>query len=192
MTPDDRAGRRFEHMARGSRTHGSRAGYTLVELMIVVTILGILATIAVPLYKGYIYRSKASEAIGFLNEIKQRQEAYRADFRQYLNVSGTVTNWWPDANPGGSQRAWPTEPMWNFLGAQPPGRSTYFSYVTVAGPPGTDPSFFGADSSLGYAGDDYWFIARALGNLDDDGEFITFEAYSESQNIWESNPQGWE
>src|SRR5687768_2180050 len=114
------------------------AGYTLVELMVVVTILGILATIAVPMYKGYVYRSKSTEAVGFLSEIKQRQESYRADFRQYCDVSGGVMDaWFPDANPGGQARAWPDDPNWNRLGAQPKGRNTYFSYVTVAGTPDT-------------------------------------------------------
>jgi prepilin-type N-terminal cleavage/methylation domain-containing protein len=163
------------------------AGYTLVELMVVVTILGILATIAVPMYKGYVYRSKATEAIGFLTEIKQRQESYRADFRQYCDVSaGILDAWFPDAFPTDQSRAWPDDPAWNRLGAQPKGRSTYFSYVTVAGTPADAPT------AMGFSGDDYWFIARALGNLDNDDEMITFEAYSETQNIWESNRAGWE
>jgi prepilin-type N-terminal cleavage/methylation domain-containing protein len=169
-----------------------RTGYTLVELMVVVTILGILATIAIPMYKGYIYRSKATEAVAFLSEIKQRQEAYRADFRQYLCVSTNLSDWYPDATPNDATRAWGSSDKWNYLGAQPRGRTTYFSYVTVAGPPGTTPQDFGAASTLGYAGDDYWFVARALGDLDNDGDQITFEAYSESQNIWESNRAGWE
>ena len=178
-------------MSSSQRTR-TRAAYTLVELMIVVTILGILATIAVPTYKGYVMRSKATEAISFLSEIKQRQEAYRADFRQYLSVSAAADDWFPDDEPNDTNRAWPpTNARWNMLGAQPRSRTTYFSYVTLAGPPGTTPTLFGL-GSMGYAGDDYWFIARALGDLDNDGNTITFEAYSESQNIWESNRSGWE
>ena len=176
-----------------SRTRSTvHAGYTLIELMVVVTILGILATIAVPLYKGYVYRSKATEAIAFLNEIKQRQEAYRAEFRQYLCVSASVSDWYPTSSPNDASHTWPESQAWGYLGAQPRGRTTYFSYVTVAGPPGTTPGNLGASGTLGYAGDDYWYMARALGDLDNDGQTITFEAYSESSNIWQSNAGGWE
>lgn len=170
----------------------SKAAFTLVELMVVVTILGILATIGVPMFKGYIYRSKASEATGFLLEIKNRQESYRSVYHQYINVSDSATDWHPSSDPGSSEQVWTSHANWNMLGAQPPGRRTYFSYVTIAGPPGTTPADRGAGSTLGYTGADFWFVSRALGDLDGDDENITFESYSESQTIWSSHTAGWE
>ena len=45
-------------------------GFTLIELMIVVAIIGILAAIAIPAYSDYIVRSKVSEAVAALGACK--------------------------------------------------------------------------------------------------------------------------
>ena len=180
-----------------TRSHsGSRSrslGFTLIELMMVVAILGILAVVAIPKYISYVYKAKTSEAVGFLSEIKAHQESYRADFGQYCNVSTDFTsaNWYPSNNPSNVPQTWdPASAMglrWAQLGAQPPGNRVLFSYVTVAGFPGTTPT-----GTLGYTGADFWFVSKAFGDLDNDNVNVTFESYSHGQGLYIDNAAGWE
>jgi len=51
------------------RSRKRNAGFTLVELMIVVAIIGILAAVAIPAFSKYIKRSKTAEAAGHLNKM---------------------------------------------------------------------------------------------------------------------------
>jgi type IV pilus assembly protein PilA len=54
-------------------------GFTLIELMIVVAIIGILAAIAIPAYQDYIARSQASEAIQLLGGAKAPMAEFYGD-----------------------------------------------------------------------------------------------------------------
>ncbi|MDF1554117.1 MAG: prepilin-type N-terminal cleavage/methylation domain-containing protein [Deferrisomatales bacterium] len=67
-----------------------RNGFTLVELMIVVAILGILAAIAVPTYRGYVATAKQSEAKANLETLRLLEEQYFADNRTYLAGADTA------------------------------------------------------------------------------------------------------
>lgn len=48
----------------------SELGFTLIEVMVVIIMVGILAAIAVPIYTGYVYRARASEGVTTLGAIK--------------------------------------------------------------------------------------------------------------------------
>ncbi len=73
-----------------------KQGFTITELMIAVVIIGVLATLAIPTFTGYIYKARVTEASNFLGEIKQRQESYRNEFGQYCAVNGDD---WGTYNP---------------------------------------------------------------------------------------------
>ncbi|NLH39400.1 MAG: prepilin-type N-terminal cleavage/methylation domain-containing protein [Elusimicrobia bacterium] len=65
-------------------------GFTLIELMVVVLIIGILTTIAVPQYRKTIDTSKAMDALSTLQMIANANRMYQLDNNAY--ISGQVTN----------------------------------------------------------------------------------------------------
>ena len=72
------------HQLDGARSLWRRQqGFTLMELMIVVTIVGILASVGFPAYKAYVDRAKRSEGKAFLMEVAARQERYYFDNNTY-------------------------------------------------------------------------------------------------------------
>lgn len=58
-------------------------GFSLIELMIVVAIVGVLAAIGVPQYNEYMIKGKLAEAFSQLNSLSLRMEQYYQDNRNY-------------------------------------------------------------------------------------------------------------
>jgi type IV pilus assembly protein PilA len=61
-----------------------KKGFTLIELMIVVAIIGILAAIAIPNFIRYQLRSKSAEAKTVMGGIKTSQESFRGEYDAYV------------------------------------------------------------------------------------------------------------
>lgn len=65
-------------------------GFTLIEVMIVVAIIGILAAIAYPSYQEYILRGNRSEGMALLNDVAARQERYFAQTNTYVTSQNDI------------------------------------------------------------------------------------------------------
>ena len=66
-------------------------GFTLIEVMIVVAIIGILSAIAIPAYTDYVTRAKIPEATSFLASQRVKMEQYFLDNRTYVGGPCTAT-----------------------------------------------------------------------------------------------------
>jgi type IV pilus assembly protein PilA len=65
-------------------------GFTLIELMIVVAIIGILAAIAIPNFMNYQCKAKQSEAKAALGSIKTQQVAYFAEYDEFATTTDGI------------------------------------------------------------------------------------------------------
>ncbi len=150
------------------------AGFTLVELMIVVVILGILAAVAIPAFSRYIKRSKSAEASGNIAKIYQGQVTYYQSSADRSNVSSFVNA--AGLSPAGVPSA----------GAKHPANAAWWGANTnwVAVGFGLDGPHYYSYESPGSA---TTFTAAAQGNLDGDSQFSTF---SRSATINDGEIQG--
>ncbi|MAL96082.1 MAG: prepilin-type cleavage/methylation domain-containing protein [Haliea sp.] len=70
-------------MLRALTPGGRDAGFTLIEVMIVVVIVGILLMVALPSYQGSLQKGRRSDAISALLDAANRQEQYLLDQGRY-------------------------------------------------------------------------------------------------------------
>lgn len=59
------------------------AGFTIIELLIAVVIIGILSAIAVPSYRSYVERTKRTVAKTAISDVIAKQESYSVDHKRY-------------------------------------------------------------------------------------------------------------
>lgn len=76
----------------------TQQGFTLIELMIVVAIIGILAAVAIPAYQDYTIRAKVSEAVGMASAAKSAVSEYRISMNTFpttnamAGIAGTIAS----------------------------------------------------------------------------------------------------
>ncbi len=163
------------------RFRSLQAGFTLIELMIVVVIIGVLSVLAVTGYRRYTFAARNAEADGFLLAVKGAQESYYQAFGQYCGTRSADQGRWPAEVPFDMKANWDAPPdnnAWADLGIKSPGR-VWFQYVVTAGK-GNAP----VPLNRIVEGNKDWFIARAHGNFDGEGRLSTFEISSERNDVW--------
>jgi type IV pilus assembly protein PilE len=86
----------MKHKVTYLRHHNARslrnAGFTLIEAMIVVLIIGVLAAIGYPSYRGYVIKSNRAAAQSYMMSLSSRQEQLMLDQRRYSPIDDSTAN----------------------------------------------------------------------------------------------------
>jgi type IV pilus assembly protein PilE len=77
------------------RPQPTRTGFTLLEMLITIAIVGILASVAYPSYLAQVRKGRRADAIHGLAQVMQTQERWRANNPNYASNS-LLTTPWPD------------------------------------------------------------------------------------------------
>ena len=141
--------------------HRRSSGFTVMELMIVVAIIGVIAAVAIPNFLSYQARSRRGEAWANLGAIVRAQKAYQAERNAYF----WTTLPWPDFTAKASgvldtqKMPWDgaSEGAFANLGWQPEGQVFYAYEVNAPRTGGTCPCTL-------------CFTATAIGDVDADGQ----------------------
>jgi len=156
-------------------TRRASRGFTLVEMMIVVAIVGVLATLAVVGYRKLVQSSHVSEATGMVQNIRVAQEGYHSETQQYAQVDAALNDYYPAAPVYEQVTAWGgpcgncAGVSWSALPIHVDG-PVMFGYATVAGLAGNAPpasvTVNGSQLVFPVAPTTDWYIIAATADLD--------------------------
>jgi type IV pilus assembly protein PilE len=74
----------------GARSSSRAGGFTLIELMVVITVVAVLAAVAYPAYQDQMRKGRRAAAQAFLVDVANRQQQYLLDARSYAVGGGAI------------------------------------------------------------------------------------------------------
>lgn len=181
----------------------SSRGFTLVELLVVVAMVGILAALAIVGFRKYINSAGIAEPKAMIQLIRQGEVQYKLDAAQYLGCAGcgalgcgqgagTLTSYYPMATPSSKKYTWqqpsPEYDCWRRMNVTTDG-TVRFGYAVVAGGPADAVKQPVGFTQLGafQQPSDAWFVVQAAGDRDEDSEQALLCANSWSNEIYFEN-----
>jgi prepilin-type N-terminal cleavage/methylation domain-containing protein len=194
----------LRQLAKRRRNRVKIHGFTLVELLTVVAITGILATIGTMMVRKHFAEAKTAEAVAIIQSIRAAQESRRAETGTYQSCSFTAGTPWYPAAPDGVYRAWrnPSHPDWNAwreLGVviRPEGTQFGFLVKAGAGPKTLDttgaivdsaiPTALTSDKPTWTTPNDQWYVIQAAGDRDKDTVYSRLLAASFNGELYTEN-----
>jgi prepilin-type N-terminal cleavage/methylation domain-containing protein len=152
-----------------TRTRDHRSGFTLLELMVVVALIGILAAIALPSFAGQTRKAKGDSEVGaFFAELKIREEQYAVENGKYLSTGASESATFPVTPKASGQPLGTLPAAWQTLKVRTPESSARCGYVVIAGLK-TDPAGTLAITTFGFTTPaKNWFYILAHCDLDGD------------------------
>src|SRR5262245_13269461 len=195
---------RYRMMARGvlggapvTRSAARARGFTLVELLIVVAMVGVMAALALVGYRKYVHSAQSSEAKTVIQMIRGAEEAYKSEMLQYLSPSSSITSYYPNTTPNDQRYAW-IQPGhsdyangWKLLNVSPDG-PVRFGYACVAGIAPTQTmqqlnDFLVKPALPTLTAGTAWYEIQAKNDHDANGKFAVFASTSLSGEIMSEN-----
>jgi prepilin-type N-terminal cleavage/methylation domain-containing protein len=177
------------------RPKRTRRGFTLVELMVVVVLVGVLAAVGITLFRQWVFHSRSVEAVGMVQSIRVAQERWRSETGSYLDVSSNMNAWYPTTTPNRTLYAW-GQPAgndyakWKLLNPTVSG-SVQFAYVTKAGPPFTalPPPSCADKPTWPPAAQIFepWYVIQAMGDTNENGVMSYYVASSVNGELYREN-----
>jgi type IV pilus assembly protein PilA len=177
-------------------------GYTLAELMIVVAMIGVMAALAIVGYRKYLNAAQAGEAKAMIQGIRAGEESYKSEMLVYLDVSGTLTNYYPhDPTVSQNDEKWSwvqsadpkyTDPVkgWQLLNVAADG-PVRFGYAVVAGIGPTAPpsptAFTNKPVWPAINAGIPWYVIQAANQRTASGKVVLFISSSLSGEIYGEN-----
>lgn len=177
-------------------------GFTLIELMIVVVIIGVLSTLAFYGVNSYIRKSKTVEAREIVASIKTGQESFFDETFRYLSVNPTIDTFYPSNDIDNKKVQWGADASdcsgclagFRTLGVEV-GQPVQFRYSTVAGVAGDAVTLGDHVTATAYNPPSTttkpFYVVKAVADLDGDktgysvyiGSSFTDSLYEENSSV---------